>query len=121
MLTQAHVEAARSMATDFVDDHLGGDDEAKEAVESADPFGGIVAENRAQAGAMQVVALIVALTVGALVAAFLLPIGIEEIANASTEDFSSGAEAMWNILDVIIVLAVFLFFIGIALKATNRV
>ena len=77
---------------------------------------------RGQAGAMQVVGLVVALTVGAIVAAFLLPIGIEELTNASLgADASEGAEALWGILDVIIVLAVFLFFIAVAMRATKKV
>lgn len=74
-----------------------------------------------QAGAMKVVNLIVALTVGAIVAAFLLPIGLQELTAADLgNNSSSGADALWGILDVIIVLSVFLFFIGIALAATNR-
>lgn len=81
----------------------------------------VFCDDRGQAGAMRVVNLVVALTVGAIVAAFLLPIGLQELTQASLGDnASSGAEALWGILDVIIVLAVFLFFIGIALAATNR-
>lgn len=74
-----------------------------------------------QAGAMRVVGLVVALTVGGIVAAFLLPIAIEELVNVSTDGWSDGASALWGILDVIVVLAVFLFFIGIALSASREV
>ena len=82
-------------------------------------FGGA---SRAQSGAMRVVSLVVALTVGAIVAAFLLPIGIEELTSADLgADASAGATALWGILDVIIVLAVFLFFIAVALAAADRV
>jgi len=78
-------------------------------------------DDRGQMKAMRVVQLIVSLTVGAIVAAFLLPIGLEELTSADIGDnASSGADALWGILDVIIVLAVFLFFIGIALSATGR-
>lgn len=82
-----------------------------------------VMDNRGQvaSGAMQAVSLVVALMVAALVAAFLLPIGITEIVSVETTDWGEGASAMWEILDVIIVLAVFLFFIGVALSAANRV
>ena len=81
-------------------------------------------DTRAQGGtmAMYVVSLVVALTVGALIAAFLLPIGIQEITNSSLNtEASGGASALWGILDVMIVLAVFLMFTGIALAATDKV
>ena len=99
-----NVEIGRAMAEDHLDGELDMD-------------------TRGQTNsAMVVVSLVVALTVGALIAAFLLPIGIEEITTAELgADASSGAEALWGILDVMIVLAVFLFFTGIALAATNRV
>lgn len=63
---------------------------------------------------------IVALTVGGLVTAFLLPIAINEIAaeGAGTE-WSSGAQALWGILDVMIVLGAFLMFVGVALSGSN--
>ena len=73
---------------------------------------------RAQIGAAGAVGLIVALTVAAIVAAFLLPIGVAEIAGADLgEGASDGADALWGILDVMIVLSVFLLFTGIALAA----
>ena len=75
--------------------------------------------DRAQMGAGKAVGLIVALTVAAIVTAFLLPIGVTELAGADLgEDASDGAVALWDILDVIIILAVFLFFVGTALAAT---
>lgn len=85
--------------------------------------GSFLADNRAQtrSSAMRVVGLVVALTVGGIVAAFLLPIAIEELTNVSTTGWSDGASALWGILDVIVVLAVFLFFIGIALSASENV
>lgn len=91
--------------------------------ETGEDFGDTFASaDRGQMGAMRVVSLIVALTVGAIVAAFLLPIGLSELSGSSLGDnASSGATALWGILDVIIVLAVFLFFIAIALRATDRV
>ena len=74
--------------------------------------------DRAQIGAGTAVGLIVALTVAAIVAAFLLPIGVEELAGAELgEDASDGADALWGILDVMIILAVFLLFTGIALAS----
>lgn len=78
--------------------------------------------NRGQVSgsAMRVVSLVVALTVGAIVAAFLLPIGVDELVAVDTSSWSSGADALWGILDVIIVLALFLFFIAVALNAAEN-
>lgn len=86
----------------------------------------LAADDRAQMGsvgrtARVAISLVVALTVGALVAAFLLPVGIDEIVGVDTSNWSSGAQSMWDILDVIIVLAVMLFFFGVALAATDAV
>jgi len=79
-------------------------------------------DNRAQTNsAMRAVSLVVGLTVGGIVAAFLLPIAIDELVGVDTSAWSGGADSLWGILDVIIVLALFLFFIGIALSAANRV
>jgi small-conductance mechanosensitive channel len=82
-------------------------------------------DTHAQAGTMnaaqKAVGVVVGLMVGGLVAAFLLPVAIDEIVNVDTTNWSSGAASMWEIMDVIIVLAVFLFFIGVALAATNRI
>ena len=92
------VEAAKGLAESFVNDR------------------------KAQTqGAMVAVSLVVALVVASLVAAFLLPIGIDEIIAVDTASWSDGATAMWDILDVLIVLSLFLFFVAIALSAANRV
>ena len=71
-------------------------------------------------GADSAVNLVVALVVGGLMAAFLLPIAIDEIATVDTSSWTSGASAMWEILPVMIVLAIFLFFVGVALKRSGR-
>lgn len=73
------------------------------------------ADNRAQS-ANRAVNLVVALTVGGIVAAFLLPVALDEIVGVNTSNYSSGAQSLWDILDLIIVLAVFLFFIGLAMR-----
>lgn len=70
--------------------------------------------------AMSAVSLVVALTVGGIVAAFLIPVAIDELVAVDTSSWSSGASSMWDILDVIVILAVFLFFIAVALAAANR-
>lgn len=72
-------------------------------------------------GAKEVIALVIALTVGAIVAAFLLPVGLDELVGVDTSNYSSGAQSLWDILDVIVVLALFLFFIAVALGAADRV
>lgn len=82
-----------------------------------------LADDRGQATgiAMETVSLIVALTVGSIVAAFLLPIGVDELVAVDTSAWSEGATALWDILDVIMVLSLFLAFVAIALAAAERV
>ena len=78
--------------------------------------------DRATASASAVVSMVVALLVGALVAAFLIPIAIESIVEADLgENASSEAQSLWETLDIIIVLVVFLFFVGLAMQATGKV
>lgn len=78
-------------------------------------------QDRAQMGsAKTAVTLVVALMVGGIVAAFLLPVAINEIVSVDTSNWGSGAASLWDILDLIIVLAVFLFFIGVALAASDK-
>lgn len=77
--------------------------------------------DRGQASAKQAVSLVVALMVGGLVAAFLLPVAVDEIVAVDTSSWGSGASSLWDVMDIIIVLAVFLFFIGVALAATDRI
>lgn len=67
-------------------------------------------------GAGRAVNLVVALVVAGLMAAFLLPIAIDEISAVDTSSWDGGAAALWNILPVMIVLAIFLFFVGLALS-----
>lgn len=74
-----------------------------------------------QVSANRAVGLVVALTVGGLVAAFLLPVAIDELVAVDTTNWGSGASSIWDIMDLIVVLAVFLFFIGVALAASNKV
>jgi succinate dehydrogenase hydrophobic anchor subunit len=76
---------------------------------------------RGQVSAQRAVGLVVALMVGGLVAAFLLPVAINELVAVDTSSWGSGASSIWDIMDLIVVLAVFLFFIGIALSASNKV
>lgn len=71
--------------------------------------------------AMVVVGLVVGLFVAALMGALVLPVGVDEINNVSTSAWSSGATSLWDTLDIIIILALFLFFIGLALSAARRV
>lgn len=67
------------------------------------------------------ISLIISLVVAGLVAAFLLPVAIDEIVAVDTTNWSSGAQSLWGILDLIIVLGVFLFMLGVSLAATDRV
>lgn len=77
-----------------------------------------IQDSKAQSGADQAVNVVVGLVVAAITAAFLIPIGIEELVNVSTSNWSSGAASLWGILDVIIVLAVFLIMINMAVNRT---
>jgi hypothetical protein len=70
-------------------------------------------DDRGQASE-RAVDVVVGLTVAGLVAAFLLPIAINEIVNVSTTNWSSGAADLWDILDVIVVLGLFLYMITMA-------
>lgn len=72
-------------------------------------------DDRAQA-AGEAVNVVVALMVAGIVAAFLLPVAIEEIVNVSTSSWSSGASSLWDIMDLVIVLGVFLFMIQMAVE-----
>jgi len=73
-------------------------------------------DDRGQASASRAVNLVVALMVGGIVAAFLLPVAVDEIVGVDTSSWGSGASSLWDIMDLIIVLAAFLFFIGLAVK-----
>jgi hypothetical protein len=66
--------------------------------------------------ASNAVNLVVALMVGGLVAAFLLPVAVNEIVSVDTTTWGSGASSLWDIMDLVIILAAFLFFIGLAVS-----
>lgn len=72
--------------------------------------------DRAQARGVD---LVVTLTVAALVAAFLIPVAIDQLVNVDTTNWGSGASSLWDIMDLIIVLAIFLFMIGLAISRSN--
>jgi len=77
-------------------------------------------DNRGQvSGASTAVNLVVGLVVGGLMAAFLLPIAIDEIVGVDTSSWTNGAGALWEILPVMVVLAIFLFFVGLALSRSD--
>lgn len=101
---------AQSKALDWFDSP-----EARQAV-AGEPLS---MDNRGQTGASKAVNLVVALVVGGLMAAFLLPIAIDEIATVDTSSWDSGAASLWNILPVIVVLAIFLFFVGMAVSRSS--
>lgn len=82
-----------------------------------------VDDTRAQmgGGAGKAVNVVVGLVVGSLMAAYLLPLAINEIMAVETTAWSDGAAALWEILPVMIVLAIFLFFVGLALRRSEEV
>jgi len=109
-----NVDKAKALATMALGSV--GKDEAAHSLQ----HGKVTPNDRAQVGnsAMQAVSLVVGLTVAGIVAAFLLPIAINELVAVDTTSWSGGASSLWDIMDVIVVLALFLFLIGIALRAT---
>jgi hypothetical protein len=78
-----------------------------------------VKDDRGQSAASGAVEIIVALTVAALVAAFLIPVAISELVAVETTNWSSGAASLWDIMDLIVVLAIFLFMIGLAVERSG--
>lgn len=63
--------------------------------------------------------LVVTIVVAALVSAFLIPVAVDELVAVDTSSWGSGASSLWEILDLIVVLAVFLFMIGYAVSQSN--
>ena len=83
---------------------------------AADPFCMDTRAQGAMGGAGRATNLVVGLVVAGLMAAFLLPIAIDEISNVTTTGWSDGAASLWSVLPIMIVLAIFLFFVGLALN-----
>lgn len=59
----------------------------------------------------RVIGVIIALAVGGLLAAFLLPVALDELYNVSTTDWDSGAASIWGVIGIIIVVVLFLAFL----------
>jgi len=114
-------EAKRDKASAFLQAAMAARDMDESWINAADNPFDVTGTSRGQTGASGAVNLVVALMVGGLMAAFLLPIAIDEIATVDTSSWDGGAAALWNILPVIVVLAIFLFFVGVALSYTNRI
>lgn len=76
----------------------------------------LMADDRGQTGVNRGVGIIVTIVVTLIVAAFLVPVAIDEIVAVDTSNWSSGAQSLWDILDLIGVLVVFLFVLGYALR-----
>lgn len=76
----------------------------------------LMADDRGQTGVNRGVGIIVTIVVTLIVAAFLVPVAIDEIVAVDTSSWSSGAQSLWDILDLIGVLVVFLFVLGYALR-----
>lgn len=75
-------------------------------------------DERGQMGgsANRAVNLVVGLVVAAIVAAYLIPVAVDELVSVDTSSWGSGASSLWGILDLIVVLAIFLFMIGLAIS-----
>lgn len=75
-------------------------------------------DSRAQSGgaAGQAANVVVSIMVASLMAAYLLPMAINEIAGVDTSSWTGGAAELWAIIPVMIVLAMFIFFVNMALN-----
>lgn len=91
------------------------------AGEAARESAWVPTDTRAQSGASQeAVNVVVGLLVGALMAAYLLPMAIDEIMAVDTGSWTGGSGALWDLLPVMIVLAIFLFFVNMAVERSER-
>ena len=80
----------------------------------------LASDTRAQmGGAGDAVDVIVGLVVAGLMAAYLLPMAITEIVAVDTSTWTDGAASLWEVLPVMVVLAIFLLFVGLALNQSR--
>lgn len=80
----------------------------------------LIGDERGEGEANQAVNVVVGLLVGGLMAAFLLPLAINELVAVDTSSWTSGAGELWSLLQVMIVLAIFLFFTQLAVNRTEE-
>lgn len=67
------------------------------------------------------ISVVIAVIVGAIMVAYLLPDAINEMMSTSTDGWGDGAGSLFEILPLMVVLAVFLFFVGLAVYAVKEV
>ena len=72
--------------------------------------------NRGQVAADRAVSVIVAVLVASLLTAFLVPIAVDEMFAVDTSGWGEAAGTMWELLPMMAVLAVFLFFVQVAIR-----
>lgn len=77
-------------------------------------------DRRAQGAAGEAANVVVSIMVAALMAAYLLPMAIDEIVGVDTSSWTGGAAELWAIIPVMIVLAIFIFFVNMALATGGR-
>ncbi|WP_396614121.1 hypothetical protein ACH9L7_20380 (plasmid) [Haloferax sp. S1W] len=82
----------------------------------------LLGDRRAQSSgaAGQAANVVVSILVASLMAAYLLPMAINEIIGVDTTSWTGGASALWEIIPVMIVLAIFIFFVNMALSTGER-
>lgn len=80
----------------------------------------LMSDDRGQSGAREATNVVVGLLVASLMSAYLLPMAINEIVAVDTSSWSTGAGELWALLPVIIVLGIFIFFVGLALNTGER-
>ena len=72
--------------------------------------------NRGQIAADRAVSVVVAVLVASLLTAFLVPIAVNEMFSVDTSGWGEAAGTMWELLPLMAVLAVFLFFVQVAIR-----
>jgi len=72
--------------------------------------------DRAETAVNRSVEVIVSVLVMSLLAAYLVPVAVGELATVDTSGWPAGAAEMWGLLSVMIVLAIFLFFVQAAVN-----
>jgi len=63
--------------------------------------------------------LAVTLSIGALMVGVLVPMGVDEIVAVDTTSWPAAATTVWDLLPVMVGIAVLLFFIGYALNKAD--
>lgn len=76
----------------------------------------LMKSDRAESGANEAVQVVVGLMIGGLLSAYLIPLVMDELVAVDTSGWTGGSAELWDLLGVMVVLAVFLFFVQLAVE-----